>query len=171
MLKLNWTGIYRTKSQFVIGIVLAVFTAIVAIGQIIEFETVAGRVAAAIFLVGGIFVSVRLALAGVRTTDSGIKVVNMFSSYDLSWGDIAHFRIGPKGLFPYVCLIDLRDGGTKHAFGIQERTNFPNGSAERMADELNAELAQRSREGFDGRRRTAGPELGSGGSLAPGSTG
>ena len=28
------------------------------------------------------------------------------------------------------------------AFGIQERTNFPNGSAEQMADELNQKLGK-----------------------------
>lgn len=48
------------------------------------------------------------------------------------------------GLLPYVCLIHLRDGSRKQATGIQERTNFPSGSAESLAEELNAELARRT---------------------------
>jgi hypothetical protein len=42
-----------------------------------------------------------------------------------------------------VCLIRLKGGETRRAVSIQERTNFPNGSAEVIVEELNRELAKR----------------------------
>jgi hypothetical protein len=67
----------------------------------------------------------------------------VFSTFELPWQKIERFEIGESGLLPKVCVIHLEDGDEKRAMGIQERTNFPNGSAEAMADELNAELAMR----------------------------
>lgn len=98
------------------------------------------------------------------TSEQGIRVINVFSTTDFSWGEIRGFEIGRSGLFPLVCLIRIDDGSTKHAFGIQERTNFPNGSAERVTEELNAELARRSGKTLDGWTHSADSGFGSGGS-------
>jgi hypothetical protein len=135
---------YRTKHQFVGGVILATVVAACTVGYLIDTEKAEVRVAAIVFFVfcGGS--SLRLAFAGIRATDQGIYVKNILSNHQFDWSDVHKFRIGPWSVFPYVCLIDLRDGRTKHAFGIQERTNFPNGSAEQMAEQLNAELVERS---------------------------
>lgn len=134
--------IYRTQSHFVIGLVAAAFTTIVSIGYMFETEKDEVLVAAAIFLISVGFVSLRFAFAGIRATSDGIRVSNIFSSFDLTWNEVRRFHVGRSGIFPYVCLIELKDGSTRRAFGIQERTNFPDGSAEKMASELNKRPGQ-----------------------------
>ena len=143
MLKRKDGKLYRTKHHFVGGLIMAALVAAFTVGYLVDTDKTEVRIAAIVFFVVCGANSLRLAFAGIRATEKGIFVTNIFSSYRLEWSDVHKFRIGPWNIFPYVCLIDLRDGGTKHAFGIQERTNFPNGSAEQMADELNAELLQR----------------------------
>lgn len=158
-------NLYRTKHHFIGGLIMAAVVATCSAGYLIQTEKLEVQIAAVVFLVTCGFSSLRLAFAGIRTTNEGIHVANIFSSYQLDWSDVHKFRIGPWNIFPYVCLIDLRDGGTKHAFGIQERTNFPNGSAEQMADRLNTELSQRTSNAFDG-KVSAEPSVGSGEDLA-----
>jgi len=48
------------------------------------------------------------------------------------------------------CLINLRDGRCAHAFGLQESTNFANGSAQKMVDELMEELARKRSQAMPG---------------------
>jgi len=91
-----------------------------------------------------LFMGFRFTRAGIVTSEHGIHVVNLFTSFDLRWGEITEFRVGRWKLLPYACRIELRDGSAKVALGIQERTNFPSGSAETMAAELNEELGRRS---------------------------
>jgi hypothetical protein len=138
--------LYRTKHHFVGGLILAVIVAACAVGYLIDSEKAEVRIGATIFFVVCGANSLRLAFAGIHATNEGIHVANIVSSYRLRWSEVHKFRIGPWSIFPYICLIDLKNGRTKHAFGIQERTNFPDGSAERMAEELNAELVQRTGE-------------------------
>lgn len=68
---------------------------------------------------------------------------NIFSRFKLGWTDIERFEIGRWGVFPYVGLIHLCSGEAKHVIGIQERTNFPDGSGEEMVNELNSEVRKR----------------------------
>jgi hypothetical protein len=163
---LNREGsLYRTKHHFVGGLIMAIIVAACTVGYLIDTEKIEVRIAAIIFFIVCGANSLRFAFAGIRATAKGIYVTNIFSSYRLKWSDIHKFRIGSWNIFPYVCLIDLKDGGIKHAFGIQERTNFPNGSAEQMAEELNAELSQRRGGTSDG-KAIPGPRPGSGESFA-----
>jgi hypothetical protein len=88
----------------------------------------------------------RIIRSGIETFHWGVRVRNVFSTFALQWEEIALLEIGRAGLFPMVCLINLKSGERKCAFGIQERTNFPDGSAAALVDELNAELAKRTRD-------------------------
>lgn len=85
----------------------------------------------------------RLARAGIVASGEGIYVANFASSFNLRWEEIERFDIGRWSFLPYVCLIHLRDGEVRHAFGIEESTQRPNGSAEEIIEELNNELARR----------------------------
>lgn len=85
----------------------------------------------------------RLAFSKVDAFEKGIHVTNIFSSFDLAWDQIDQFSIGRWSLLPYVCLIHLSDGEMLHATGIEESTNFANGSAQTIVDELNRELVER----------------------------
>jgi hypothetical protein len=162
MLSRKGRHLYQTKHHFVLGLILAGIVAVCTAGYLIQTEKDTVRVAAVVFFVICGSYSLRLAFAGIRANDEDIYVKNMLSGYRLKWNDIHKFRIGPWNIFPYVCLIDLKNGRTKHAFGIQERSNFPNGSAERMAEELNARLAQRSGTTMERQSQIPrqGPELG-----------
>jgi hypothetical protein len=99
-------------------------------------------VGANLLIWGAIYV--RAIRSGITSSERGIEVRNVFSTFELPWREIERFEIGRSGLFPLVCLIHLRDGSRRHAFGIQERGNFPNGSAQALTQELNAELARRA---------------------------
>jgi hypothetical protein len=135
---------YYSRSQAVaIGVIVVGFFAIMSGGLFASpYVEVKIFVAASLLFMG--VVGVRFIRAGIEVFESGIRVRNVFSTFELPWQDIAKFEIGGAGLFPMVCLIRLKTGETKHASGIQERTNFPNGSANEMAKELNAELAKRT---------------------------
>jgi hypothetical protein len=80
---------------------------------------------------------IKLAYSGVFPGDEEVRIVNYLSSFDLKWTEIEKFEIGRWGMLPYVCRITLLSGERRHAIGIQERTNFPDGSGEKMVKELN----------------------------------
>ena len=93
----------------------------------------------------------RMAWTAVFAKPDSIRVANMFSSFDLSSGEIQRFDIGRSRVLPYVCRIHTKDGKVRYAIGVEESTNFKTGSAARLAAELNDELAIRTRE-LEGRR-------------------
>jgi Bacterial PH domain len=76
---------------------------------------------------------------------SGIVIRNLFSTRRLGWQEIARFRIGRWKLLSAVCVIELKDGTSTHAYAIQ----VPNVSRgrpvtreSRIIDALNARLAK-----------------------------
>jgi hypothetical protein len=136
--------VYRSRVQLVVGVIWVLFINAVAIGKIVSKPDQPSTViVAALFSVTFTLLGGRAAWAGIFTSDQGIHVANVFSSFNLQWQEIDRFEIGRWKLLPYVCLIYTTDGQVKHAFGIEESTNFPNGSAKQMVTELNQELARR----------------------------
>ncbi|HWI94449.1 MAG TPA: hypothetical protein VNS60_00095 [Solirubrobacterales bacterium] len=135
--------VYRTRSQLIGGIAIVLVANLIALGRVLgnlhhSSTAVVGVVFSVVFsAVGG-----RLAWSGVVTSRDGIHVANFLSSFDLRWGEIETFAIGRWKFLPFVCLIYMKNGDVKHAFGIEESTQRPDGSAEHMADELNKELAR-----------------------------
>lgn len=134
---------YRSKSQVMFGVIGILFFNALIIGMVADYHRTRTFIIGGLFLFANTYINIRAATAAVISSGSGVRVRNVFGSFDLKWNEIQRFDIGRWKLLPYVCLIHLRDGGVKHAFGIEESTNFPNESAKRMTDELNEELANR----------------------------
>ncbi|MGC1164489.1 MAG: hypothetical protein WA862_00120 [Solirubrobacterales bacterium] len=75
--------------------------------------------------------------------EEGVRVGNPWSHYELRWEQIDRFELGRWRINSAVCLIRQVDDGIKPAVGIAEG-NLANGSAQKLIDELNAELAKRT---------------------------
>ena len=147
---------FRSGSQLIGGIAIAVIGGAVSIGSAFSATTSMGAVG---WLAEGalcILIGVRLALAGILVVDDGVRVRNFFRGFCLSWSEIERFEIGRWKLLPSVCLIYLRDGRRVHAFGLQESTNFANGSAQKMVDQLTEELARKRSRTVPGTDPSAG---------------
>lgn len=136
--------VYRTSSQRTWGIIGIVFFNSIAVDFVFQYPgQIWVLVFAVLFACATTLVFGRMALAGIYATQEGIEVRNILSGFVLGWDEIDRFTIGRWKLLPYVCLIHLHDGQVLHAAGIEEKTNFANGSAEENARELNRELASR----------------------------
>lgn len=98
----------------------------------------------AVLLVFLAVIFIPMSLAAVFASADGVRVRNLYSGRKIPWREIKGFRIGRYRLLGAVCIIDLTDGSTQHAWGIQvpNRLVGKRDSREmRMIDELNAELA------------------------------
>jgi hypothetical protein len=126
------------------GAVTGVVGAVFGVSMLLDSERTGGRIFAAFFLATYVPVCIRFARARLEAGPDGVFIANVFSNRSLSWDRIERFEIGRWMLFPSVLLIRLRDGKVRHAFGIQERTNYADESSEQMAEELNGELAKRT---------------------------
>jgi hypothetical protein len=111
--------------------------------MLFEVNTTAVFILLIIFLLLWIPCNIRLALAGVFPDDEKVRVTNLLSTFELKWTEIEKFEIKRWGPFPYVGQISLCSGKQKHALGIQERSNFPDGSGDEMIRDLNRELQER----------------------------
>jgi hypothetical protein len=134
---------YRSRHQVALFSAIGVVGAGIAVGMLFEVERTSVLLLLIAFLVLWIPCNVRLARSGIFTSEKGVRVANLLSSFELEWTEIEEFWIGRWGIFPYVGLIRLSSGEQKHALGIQERTNFPDGSGEEMVNELNREMRGR----------------------------
>jgi hypothetical protein len=135
---------YYSRHKAIAGVFITIFYCLLFFSGVLEASLLEVRIFAAANTIAFAAVGFRLIRSRVAVFEWGIRVHNVFSTFELPWRDIARFGMGRAGLLPCVCLIHLRDGGRKQATGIQERTNFPGGSAEALAEELNAELAKRT---------------------------
>jgi Bacterial PH domain len=70
-------------------------------------------------LFGVLLVVLFVIRTGVWITETGIRVRNPISSYELSWSQIKGFRIGRHGVLPKALLIDTDGGDTRYAFAVQ----------------------------------------------------
>jgi Bacterial PH domain len=66
-----------------------------------------------------VFLLVISARVGLWTTRQGIVIRNLVSTTSIRWSQIRAFRIGRYRLLGAVCIVDLHDGSSRHAFGIQ----------------------------------------------------
>lgn len=135
--------VYRSRMQVVGGAATGIIGGLLGVLMLIESDRPAEIIIASIFLAFFVPTSIRFARARIVTSDDAVFVANVFANRLLNWSDIERFEMGRWTIFPYVCLIRLRNGEVVHAFGIQERTNFPDESGEKMAEEMNAELRER----------------------------
>jgi hypothetical protein len=80
---------------------------------------------------------------GLRVTEQGIEIRNPLSRTKITWDRIRGFRIGRHSFMRAVCIIDLVDGSSKHAFAIQvpnRSLNRQDTRERRMVEELNERL-------------------------------
>ncbi len=84
----------------------------------------------------------RYAQSKLMATDEGIRVSNPWSRYELSWEQIDRFELGRWKVNRAMCRVCTVEGSVRPAVGIAEG-NFSTGSAGRMVDDLNDELARR----------------------------
>ncbi len=131
---------FRSRSQLIGGIAVAVVGGGIGAGAIFSARTAGFSIAWGLMGLLCVAMGARLASSRIQVDRGGIRVVNFFKSFHLDWDGIRSFEMGRWAAFPSVCLIHLSDGRSTHAFGLQESTNFPNGSAQAMVDALNAEL-------------------------------
>ncbi len=88
----------------------------------------------------------RAAVCSVVVSPTGVRVVNVFKTFEVPWSKIGQFDIGQSGLFPQVCRIHTRDGEVLRAFGIQEANvsllqSKDKRPARKIVAQLNLELA------------------------------
>jgi hypothetical protein len=132
--------VYRSKEQAILSAIIGMIGLGAAIGLLIESKKAAGAIFTVLYFVVSLPIIFRFACSHISTSENGVHVVNVLSGSKIRWEEIETFSIGRWTLLPYVCLIHLRNGEAKHAVGIQERTNFADGSGEKLVGELNAEL-------------------------------
>ena len=139
---------YRNELQFYTAIGGGIFFDFIAIAQIVRTIGRSGSVQMYVILfyvallVGLTIVASKMALATVIASPNGVHVVNTFSSFDLAWEQIDRFDLGRYGkVMSEVCRIHTRDGRVLPAIAVQEN-HIGGGSAVRMVEELNKELAE-----------------------------
>jgi hypothetical protein len=133
--------VWRSKRQRAAGMALGIFFAFIGVGQFSRpAANGGGTVVAIIALVVGGTLIVIFARAAMVTSDDGVRIRNQLSTVVIPWRDVTGFRIGRHGLKPAVCIVDLTDGSSKYAFGIQEpqwRRAGSQSAERRMIDLLN----------------------------------
>lgn len=133
--------VYRSRSNVGAGVIWIALSNILAIGVIVrEPNNLLLVVLAGVYSVVATIFFVRLIWAGIFVLEGRVHVANILSSFDVDPSEIDGIEIARWKLIPRTCVIRTHDGQVRPAFGLQESTNFPNGSAERLIDELRQEL-------------------------------
>lgn len=139
--------VYRGRNTLFSGAACLVIVNLFAVGMITGAEgSIPLIVLAGTYSLIATILCCRLMWSGVFVMQDRIHVANVLSSYDVPWDEIERVEIGRWKINRQTCLVHARDGRTRPANGLQESTNFPNGSAEKMVEELNRELVE-AREG------------------------
>jgi hypothetical protein len=153
--------VYRNELQFYMAIGMCILAGMMMMGGVlhaVKHSFVLGMLFVAINCIMIVVVFGRMALTVVIASGSGVHVANMFSSFDLQWGEIDHFDLGAHGkVMSQVCRVHLNNGRVLSAFAVQEN-RIGGGSAVRMVDELNRELETRRASGSIADGGTAGKE-------------
>jgi hypothetical protein len=85
----------------------------------------------------------RAGITGVHIEADAVRIVNITRTLRIPWRDLEGFSIGQRGILPRVGIAHLRDGRQITIWSIQgpnPLTRPKNRDAERMMDDLNAEL-------------------------------
>lgn len=78
---------------------------------------------------------------GLWITATGIKVRNPIAAFEIPWEEIRAFRIGRRGIFPAVCIIDLVDGSSRSVLAISV-SNWSLGKPDAPERQIVAELKE-----------------------------
>src|SRR5438094_85726 len=137
--------VLRSRTQLVGGVGFGSLILVLGLVGASQATYTTGKIveAAVAVAVGGVVVALALR-AAVVVRDDGVEIRNPFGTRRIPWNDIVCFRIGRHGLLSAVCILDLADGSTQHAFAIQlpGATRRTSQSKEtRMIDLLNEQLS------------------------------
>jgi hypothetical protein len=124
MARVDMNSWIRDREQSVGIIVVSVVGFSLIVGSALAFWWRAGDVFSMVFSFGMAsaltwFLVARCALAGARPEGAGLRVRNPLRTLVIPWSDIVGIRIGAQGLLPRVALIDLVDGPSVPAWGLQ----------------------------------------------------
>jgi hypothetical protein len=61
----------------------------------------------------------RCSLAGVRVEETGLRIRNPLRTHRVQWGEIVGIKVGSKGIWPRVALVELVGGRSVHIWGLQ----------------------------------------------------
>lgn len=133
--------VWRSRSQLVAGVGFGLFLAVVGLTQVGKSASKGGGIGFTVvaFVLAAAMIAI-FARGAVVTSDEGVRVRNPFRTIVIPWSDVAGFRIGRHRMLSAVCIVDLADGSSQYAFGIQ-MARSPLGRAhskeQRMIDLLN----------------------------------
>jgi hypothetical protein len=138
-------AVLRSRSQVASGWLGGAFFGAVGLIAGLAGEVPTGIVAG---VCGLVMVYVLALRTGLWVRPDGIFVRNPISSYEVPWAQIKGFRIGRRGVFGASCIVDLADGSTRYAFGLQVSTwslGKPDAPERQLVSHLNDVLASRAR--------------------------
>jgi len=135
---------YRSKEQVVVIVAFAVAVLIVGIATAHQAASGAQEI---VQILATVLVAAAAAVlplrSGLSISEGGVVIRNLFSTRVVPWSEIAGFRIGRYKLLGAVCLVDLKEGSSEHAWAIQipNRASRSNETKEqRMIAQLNERL-------------------------------
>ena len=103
---------------------MALITAAFVLGMIIWMALdTGGDTAARLFGIGFAliygYIGFRAARSRVYAESRGVRIVNAFRTIDLSWGEIARFRVDRYGPYPKIGVAELKTGRRVHMAALQ----------------------------------------------------
>lgn len=102
------------------GIAFGAFIAFVGVGQLGRAASNGGGAGAAVGLIAiGAASAALFARVALVTDTEGVRIRNLVHTLTIPWDRIERFRIGRYKMLSAVCIIDLADGESVHAFAIQ----------------------------------------------------
>jgi hypothetical protein len=140
------TTVWRSRSGLLSGVTFGAFVALIGLTQIGRPASKGGGAGVAVvaFVIAAALI-VLAARVAVVTSDRGVRVRNPVRTIDIPWSDVVRFRLGQHKLLSQVCLVDLVDGGSQYAFGIQVARASGGTKERRMIELLNEMVAAKRR--------------------------
>jgi hypothetical protein len=110
--------VWRSRGQLLAGVGSGLFVAFLGLGQFSRPTNGGPGFAVFMFVLAACEIVI-FARAALVTSDAGIRIRNPLSTVVIGWDEVDGFRIGRRGVLSAVCIVDLTDGSSRSAFGIQ----------------------------------------------------
>lgn len=91
---------YYSRHQAIAGVFITAFYCLLFLSGVFEASTLALRIFAALSAIGMGIVGFRLVRSRVEVFERGIRVHNVFSTFELPWQEIARFGVGKWACCP-----------------------------------------------------------------------
>ena len=138
----------RSGEQSIVGGAMSVISLIIGIAVIVGVKDADGSHPTSALILGSVIVFgagvlARSALSCVRTSSTGLTVINPFRTRRIAWRDIDRFSLGRSGIYPRIGQAHLNDQRVVRLWAIQgvdPTTRHKNRKAEALITELNETL-------------------------------